>query len=147
MTHLSLPMTIVVGVVGALMCFAVYLLTFQVACTVLNKARRRTSPSRSVPEPPLGRACAVAAISLIGDVLIAVAVAMIVSMAGPNDAMASRVIQTVCIIPLSLLVGAIVFSEMLPTRYPNALLLRLIQLFTLAIVVGTIGLIAAFFLE
>ena len=147
MQDLPLIVTIGVGVVGALTCFAVYLLTLQVSCTVLNKARRKTSPSRSVSEPPLVRACAVAAIGLVGDVLIAVAVAMIVSMAGPKGVMASRVIQTVCIIPLSLLVGAIVFSEMLPTRYRNALLLRLIQLFTLAIVVGTIGLIAAFFLE
>ena len=138
----------VVGVVGASACFALYVVTFQVACTLMNKARRRTSATPFVPEPPLGRVCGIAAIGLIGDVLIAVAVALIVSMVGPKDAPAlSRMIQTICSIPLWLLVGAIVFSEMLPTSYANALLLRLIQLFTLAIVFGTIGLVAAFFVD
>jgi hypothetical protein len=147
MQNLPLSVTIGAAVALGLAVYAMYVVTFQVACSVLNKARRRASASRSVPEPPLGKACGIAAITLIGDVLIVVAVAMIVSMAGPDDVVLSRLIQTLSSIPLWLLIGAVVLSEMLPTRYANALLLRLIQLFTLAIVAGTIGLVAAVFVE
>lgn len=148
MNNLPLLLTIGIGIVGALACFAVYLVAFQAACTVLNNARRRPRASSSVPEPPLGRVCGITAIVLTVDVLVGVAVAVIVSMAGPKDAPALALsIRTLCDVPLWLFVGAVVFSEMLPTRYANAVLLRLIQLFILAIVFGTIGLVAAIFVE
>ena len=143
MNDLALPMIVGIGGLVIVVYYFLVLASLSLADTLLKKIPRAVD-APAVPQPPFNRACGIAAALVVGDGLIALAIAILLSMFGPKDSPTlTSLIRLACEVPLMLIVGAIIFVEMLPTTYAKAAALRLIQLSVLIVVAGTLGIIAA----